>query len=451
MSIPNIGADDMENVLNLPLYNVLSVKEDVHDYHIDAETITAPEKCFECGCENVVGGGRQEILIKDLPMHGKRVGIYVKARRIHCRDCGKTVTERLPHIVAGQRMTDRLHKWICRESINKNFTGIAQEVGVSEGTVRAIFGVYIKELEDQVVFETPQWMGIDEIHIIRKPRLVISNIENCTVVDMLADRSKTIVTNYLMRMHDRHSIKCVTMDMWKPYKDAVNGVLPQAFIVVDKFHVLRMANAALEVIRKGIRADLTLKQRRGLMHDRFLLLKRESELEPFERVSLESWTKNFPALGEAYQAKEKFFRFYDAMSIPEAQALYSQWEKGLSPAIREAFTPLVTAVDNWETEIMAYFDHPVTNAYTESLNNLIRAVNRCGRGYSFEALRAKMLFFKGAHKIVVAPFKRKPAQERGMGRMIFNFEVPSTESQPQAKNYGVVTSTLLKLLEEGRL
>jgi transposase len=453
-TILSFGAAEMENVLNLPRYNVLSVKEETHDYHIDAETAIPPDKCLECGSDNIVGGGRQEILIKDLPMHGKRVGIYVKARRFRCRDCGKTTTERLPHVADGQRMTDRLHTWICRESVNKTFTGIAHEVGVSEGTVRAIFGEYVKNLEDQVVFETPQWMGIDEIHIIRKPRLVISNIENCTVVDMLADRSKTIVTNYLMRLPSRNSIKCVTMDMWKPYKDAVNGVLPQAFIVVDKFHVLRMANQALEVIRKNIRADLTTKQRRGLMHDRFLLLKRESQLESFERLSLETWTNNFPALGKAYRAKEEFFRMYDAMSIPEAQTLYAQWKNSLSPAIREAFSPLTTAMNNWENEIMAYFEHPATNAYTESLNNLIRAVNRCGRGYSFEALRAKMLFSKGAHKIVVPPFKRRPVRDdRCFERMSFSmgYESPSTETLQPAKNYGVVTSTLLKLIEEGKL
>ena len=83
----------MTNILNLPRYNVLATKEDDHEYHLDAETASPSESCFACGSENVVGGGRQEILIKDLPMHGKRVGIYVKARRFRCWDCGKTPTE----------------------------------------------------------------------------------------------------------------------------------------------------------------------------------------------------------------------------------------------------------------------------------------------------------------------------------------------------------------------
>lgn len=458
MTIPSLGVAEMENVLNLPLFTVLAVEEIAHDYHIDAETTNPPKTCSDCGSDNIVGGGRQEILIKDLPMHGKRVGIYVKARRIHCRSCGKTITEKLPHVVEGQRMTDRLYTWLARESVDKTFTSLAKDVGVSEGTVRQIFNSHVQSLENQVVFETPEWMGIDEIHIIRKPRLVVSDIANNTIVDMLCDRSKTFVVNYLVRLPNRHGIKCVTMDMWRPYKEAVNGVLPNAFIVADKFHVLRMAQNSLDVVRKGVREGLTPKQRRGLMKDRFLLLKRESELNPLERFSLESWTRNFPVLGEAYRAKESFFAIYDAMTIPEAKALYRKWENGLSTPVREAYMPLITAVGNWETEIFAHFDHPVTNAYTESLNNLIRAINRCGRGYSFEALRAKILFSKGTHKVVVPPFKRKPVVRESRDISTFSRmayfslgDEPSTETPPPPKNYGVVTSTLLRLLEQGEI
>lgn len=77
--------------------------------------------------------------------------------------------------------------------------------------------------------------------------------------------------------------------------------------------------------------DLTIhgKQRRGLMHDRFILLKREAKLEGLDRITLESWTKNYPALGEAYRAKEEFFGIYDAMTVQEAIGRFKIWETGL--------------------------------------------------------------------------------------------------------------------------
>ena len=49
---------------------------------------------------------------------------------------------------------------------------------------------------------------------------------------------------------------------------------------------------------------------------------------------------------------------------------------------------------NWRNEILAYFDHPISNGYTEALNGVAKVINRAGRGYSFEVLRARLLFGK---------------------------------------------------------
>lgn len=435
----------MPNKLNLSRYNILGTSETDHDLHIDAETASPPKSCLECGSDNVVGGGRQKILIKDIPMYEKRVGIYVKTRRNRCLDCGKTLTERLPDVAENQRMTTRLYRWIAERSIDKTFISIAHDVGVSEGTVRKIFNEYTTELARTLIFETPEWMGIDEIHIIGKPRGVITNIESNTVVYLLTDRTKALITNYFMKLSNRKSIKCVAMDMWAPYRDAVYSTLPQAFVVVDKFHVVKMANSALEVIRKSIRSELTTKQVRGLMHDRSILLKREDKLEPFQRLTLESWTRNFPALGEAYRAKENFFAIYDAMTIPEAKAAYYNWNRSLSPAIKGAFKPVVTAMGNWETEIFNYFDHPITNAYTECLNGLIRVIECSGRGYSFEALRSKILYTAGAHKKVKPKFERRGTSANEFCRMTA-FSTGSTIQTQQEKNFGTDISTLLRIM-----
>ena len=78
-------------------------------------------------------------------------------------------------------------------------------------------------------------------------------------------------------------------------------------------------------------------------------------------------------------------------------------------------------------------------------------VNRCGRGYSFEALRAKILYSAGAHKIDRPKFQRKLVSERFDGFGYEGFPMRTTEMLQRDKNYGTDISTLLKLLEEGRL
>jgi transposase len=58
-----------------------------------------------------------------------------------------------------------------------------------------------------------------------------------------------VVTNYLMKLKDRQKVEIVSMDMWNPCWAAVKAVLAQARIVVDRSHVVRMANNALERMR----------------------------------------------------------------------------------------------------------------------------------------------------------------------------------------------------------
>lgn len=62
-----------------------------------------------------------------------------------------------------------------------------------------------------------------------------------------------------------------------------------------------MANAAVESVRKGLRESLAPAQRRGLMHDRSVLLKRESELTEREVLLLSLWVNSYPTLGLAYR------------------------------------------------------------------------------------------------------------------------------------------------------
>lgn len=442
------------NILDLAAYTVIAIDKTEHDYHIKAETKVAPTRCPHCRSANIVGFGRREQLVKDLPSLGRRVGVYVSTRRMKCQACSKTFSEILPEVDEKRAMTTRLLAWIGKQAIKRTFTSIAEEVGITEGTVRSIFRDYINELERTVRFETPNWMGIDEIHLI-KPRGVITNIRNNTVVEILRDRNKKTIADYLSRLDGRDDVQYVAMDMWRPYRDAVNEVIPHARVVVDKFHVVRMANDAMESVRKSLRADLSPKQRRGLMHDRFVLLRRERELNDQERFNLDGWSKNYPLLGEAYRLKESFFGIYDVRNINQAIAQYDAWRKSIPAEIYDHFQPLVTAWSNWQPHILEYFNHPVTNAYTESLNNLIRVMNRLGRGYSFEALRAKILFAEGSHKIVQPrpKFERKSTTIGYASRAMF--DVPtfsrSTQTEEQPKNYGADISTLIAMIEAGEI
>jgi len=66
--------------------------------------------------------------------------------RLKCHDCVRTFTAVVPEVDADRQMTERLVKWIGRQSLEYPFTEIAKQVGVVEKTVRAIFTEYVAKL-----------------------------------------------------------------------------------------------------------------------------------------------------------------------------------------------------------------------------------------------------------------------------------------------------------------
>ena len=107
-------------------------------------------------------------------------------------------------------------------------------------------------------------------------RCVITDVENKSVIDILRKRIKNTIISYLSKIQNIGKIGLVAMDMWDPYKSAVNTVIPSAKIVIDKFHVGKLANEALEKIRKANRQNVSAKERRQLMRDRYVLLTRRN-------------------------------------------------------------------------------------------------------------------------------------------------------------------------------
>lgn len=77
--------------------------------------------------------------------------------------------------------------------------------------------------------------------MLKNYRCVITDVENKSVIDILQKRNKETVIIYLSKLNDIDNIGPVAMDMRNPYMSAVNTVIPHAKIVIDNFHVVKLA------------------------------------------------------------------------------------------------------------------------------------------------------------------------------------------------------------------
>jgi transposase len=446
------------DILNLPHVRAVGIEEHKTHYVISAVGAVEPTACPACASPALHRHGTKQQSFMDTPMHGKRVELSFERRRYRCTACGKTMLESLPSMDAKRQMTSRLLAYIEQRCVQSTFAEVSREVGVDDKTIRHVFDDYTARTKEALIFETPRVLGIDELKIVGEYRCMLTNIEANSVFDLLRSRKKVELLSYFRELKDKKNIEIVTMDMWSVYRQVVAAQLPGRFVVVDKVHVVRMANDALERVRKRIRRELASTTRIKMKNERFVLLKRLHDLTDEERGKLQTWCELYPALGAAHEAKESFFAIYDQPDRKSAEDAAHAWEGSLDPLIASEFRETLGALKSWWTEIFNIFDAPVTNAYTESVNRLAKDVNRMGRGYSFDVIRARLLFDQEARKptkSVVRTKVRRPVPERSDGFVhFFGTLKPSptrfeTVVEEKTIEYGPHLPTLCRLLEEG--
>src|SRR5438270_8172419 len=95
---------------------------------------------------------------------------------------------------------------------------------------------------------------------------------------MLAYRDKSTLSGWLhkFKQPDRDKVKGVAIDMWRPYRDVSAQLFPGIPVVIDKFHVVRMANYCMERTRIRLGKTQPKGVRRDWMRTRALLNKRPS-------------------------------------------------------------------------------------------------------------------------------------------------------------------------------
>mgnify|MGYP002133359194 CR=1 FL=1 len=274
----------------------------------------------------------------------------------------------MAEVDADHSMTERLVRWMGRQSIEYTYAEVAKQVGVDEKTVRNIFDAYVASLEKQFQRETPIWLGVDEIKLGRF-RAIFTNIHGRTLIDMLPDRYSTSIERFMNSLPNKEQITHVACDMWRPYRQAAQRVLPQAKIVVDKFHVVSKANASFDAVRRSIGKADQKKQGAGLKKAHKLFAKRAADLDDEQYLTVSGWLNCFPLLATAYDLKERLYKVYEVETKEEAWGEYLTWEASIPDELAKPFRPVKTAFRNWKTYILNYFDdaqNAFVSAYRKS-------------------------------------------------------------------------------------
>ena len=397
----------MLDYLNLPNVKTLRVHDiGEHEILVDVEGGVRPARCADSNCksEHLVGNGSKTVVIHDIPRDGKWVRVRLKRRRVKCAICGRTASFHVNAFHPDRQMTIRLVLSIQQACLQETCATLSRRIGVDEGTIRDIAKAHIAQLDRSLSFGVPSVLGLDEFKIYGRPSAILTNIEAKTIYDVLETRTAVHLRPALEKIAASGQLEVVVTDMFEAYLRLLGQIAPQTPVVIDRFHVVRMANDAMERVRRRVQLRLAPEERKRLKRERGVFLSNAADLLPEAVVVRDGWFGEVPELRAAYDVKEAFHAIYHATSRSAAERAFVQWRETLPEPVKRDFMQIGYAFSAHRAPILNFFEHRYTAGFTESVNRLAKDMNRLGRGYSWEVLRARLLHHKyardqGARKI----------------------------------------------------
>lgn len=412
-----------KDILNLEEFEVISCEQQNEDYLFNVRPLNPTTICPSCGSVSSVNNGTYNRFVRDLNYFEYKVGIHILGNRHKCKDCGVTFVDMFDCIETNAKITIRLRDKIRQDAMRRPFLQIANDYGLTVQTIKRVFMNFVAEEEEKRVLYSPEILGIDEAHLNKVMRAVIVDVKERKIIEMLENRSKDRVIEYFTRLPNADRIKVVTMDMWRPYAEAVREALPYAHIVIDRFHVVKAANEALDTVRKRIVEQIKRDGTRiNIKNLRYLLLTNFEDLSPNQSDELDAILDKYPTLSTAYTLKEGLRNLYFCDTAYEAEKLFESWCREL-PDDLEEFQKIKRMVNNWHDEIFNYFRYRYTNGICESLNNIIKSIERIGRGYTYDVLRAKVMFTTSATKPAKYSFRKPTSKKSGPPNGSYGFSM----------------------------
>jgi len=226
---------------------------------------------------------------------------------------------------------------------------------------------------------------------------VVLDLETGEILHAHEGKGAAALRPFLAEVKRRKApLVAVAMDMSEAYASAVREVFGEKVdIVYDTYHVVAMANRAIDETRRALVRGLTGDARQVVKGTRFLLLK---GLENLGEGSLERLMRlmslNEP-LYQAYLLKEDLRQFWNAPDRLAGEAFLAQWTEQ-ARAAGAPFQTLAETLDQHRTGLLSYFTHRISSGPLEGLNNKIKVLKR--QGYGFRDMEYFKLRLYGLHE-----------------------------------------------------
>lgn len=388
------------------------------DVELMIEQVVGAVACPSCG-ERAQVKERPLVHYIDLPVYGTPMRLGWKKHRMRCVNdrCRRGSWVLGDHRIAAKSclLTTRAAKWATVQvGTGRTVKEVAAELNCDWHTVNDAVTTYGGALldADRKRLNRTSAIGLDETSFVRPSAkghteyaTTVADVEHHQIIEILPSRHFVDVARWLDKQPKdwKERIRFGALDMSSAYAAVYTVVLPKADQVVDPFHVIALANRALDAIRRRVQAEQGARRNKAnnpLYRARHLLLVGEERLNANAAERLRSLLELGDPSAEvaiAYRIKERLRDFYRTQDPDGARALLDELARHcLKKAMPPEIQRLGRTLRHWFDKICNFHLARVTNGPTEALNNLIKRIKRIGFGFrNFENYRIRALLYAG--------------------------------------------------------
>jgi transposase len=380
----------LTQVLNLPGIEVEDYRDFGGQLILEVEAMTSQVRCPRCQQISCHLHQNHWHLVRDLSISGQTVFLKINRRQFKCQTCGKPFSETLDFIGHRRKQTDRFAELIVQQVLHSDIHNVAVINDLTDEEVWSIVQ-YISKKKLGVDLSGLKRLGIDEI-ALRKGQgnylTVLVDLERRVPIGFAASRKQEAVSKVLEGWGTAvlSQIVEVSIDLSGNYRGLVHKLLPNAEVVADRFHVMKIVNQDLDTARKELRkanqtnADEVEKGRieAALKQSKYALLKPEQNLTEKQKAKLEEIREVLPSLAQMHQQKEAFRAIFEqAQDWGDGAFKLLDWLAEAQTVFQES----VSTICRWFREVTGYFDNRTTRGAVEGINNKLKLIKRSGYGF----------------------------------------------------------------------
>ncbi|MBI5191357.1 MAG: ISL3 family transposase [Nitrospirae bacterium] len=347
--------------------------------------------CSRCGRRYSVGSYDSDSrLWRHVDLGPWELYLRYRIRRFLCPHCKTVVTEAVPWAEFASTFTRDFEDVTSFLAQQANQTVVGRTMKVAWPTVGNIVRRTVNRCGLPLRAAKLYRIGVDEISYRKHHKYlsIVADHDTGHVVWAGKGKSGDSLDPFLDSLGEegRRAIRLVSMDMSQAYISKVRERLPLAIIVFDPFHVVKLANDAVDKVRRQqVRALKDKAEATALKKTRWVLLKTPEDLQPWEVEKLSVLAKVNRPLYRAYLLKEALRAVFREPPA-KAEKRLDAWLAWASRSRLPSFVTLGRTIRQHKAGILAAIEHGLSNGRLEGLNNKIRLISH--RAYGFHSAEA---------------------------------------------------------------